>query len=541
LANLRTNFGLMKYQLGYLLLFTSVLFLVSCGKKESVFTDNDVFRYNESANIQTLDPAFARNMAIIWPCTQLFNGLVQLDDSLHVAPDIAKSWNISTDGLQYEFTLRNDVYFHKHKNFGKDSTRLVTAYDFEYSFNRVLSEDLASPGTWVFQHVNSYKAVNDSVFKIDLRNPFPAFLSLLSMKYASVVPKEITEDKSIDFRSNPIGTGPFQFKIWEENVKLVLRKNPNYHEKDLSGKRLPYLESIAITFLPDKQSGFMQFIQGKIDMISGLDPSYKDELLQPNGKLQEKYQDKIKMLTGPYLNTEYLGFNMNDPLMSDIRIRQALNHGFDRTKLVAYLRNGMGDGKVNGMIPNGLPGFQSAKDPMYNPTKAKELINQVKKNRKLPVEITLSTNNTYLDIAEYLQREWERLGIKVKIDVMPPSTLRQAIATNKLSFFRGSWIADYPDAENYLSLFYSKNFTPNGPNYTHFKNDTYDNLYQQALNTVDDEKRTDLYQRMDVITAQQVPVIILFYDKVARFTQKNVHNLQPNAMNGLNLKYVKKY
>jgi len=541
LANLRTNFGLMKYQLGYLLLFTSVLFLVSCGKKESFFTDNDVFRYNESANIQTLDPAFARNIAIIWPCTQLFNGLVQLDDSLHVAPDIAKSWNISSDGLQYEFILRNDVYFHKHKNFGKDSTRLVTAYDFEYSFNRVLSEDLASPGTWVFQHVNSYKAVNDSVFKIDLKNPFPAFLSLLSMKYASVVPKEITEDKSIDFRSNPIGTGPFQFKIWEENVKLVLRKNPNYHEKDSSGKRLPYLESIAITFLPDKQSGFMQFIQGKIDMISGLDPSYKDELLQPNGKLQEKYQDKIKMLTGPYLNTEYLGFNMNDPLMSDIRIRQALNHGFDRTKLVAYLRNGMGDGKVNGMIPNGLPGFQPAKDPLYNPTKAKELINQVKKNRKLPIEITLSTNNTYLDIAEYLQREWERLGIKVKIDVMPPSTLRQAIATNKLSFFRGSWIADYPDAENYLSLFYSNNFTPNGPNYTHFKNSTYDNLYQQALNTVDDNKRTELYQQMDAITAQQVPVIILFYDKVARFTQKNVHNLQPNAMNGLNLKYVQKH
>ncbi|WLD24665.1 ABC transporter substrate-binding protein [Flavobacterium dauae] len=531
----------MKYQVGYLFLFTSVLFLVSCAKKESAFTDNDVFRYNESANIQTLDPAFARNMAIIWPCMQLFNGLVQLDDSLNVKPDIAKKWIISADGLRYEFTLRNDVYFHKHKNFGKDSTRLVTAYDFEYSFNRVLSEDLASPGTWVFQHVNSYKAVNDSVFKINLKNSFPAFLSLLSMKYASVVPKEITEDKSIDFRSNPIGTGPFQFKIWEENVKLVLRKNPNYYEKDSSGKRLPYLESIAITFLPDKQSGFMQFIQGKIDMISGLDPSYKDELLQPNGKLQEKYQNKIKMLTGPYLNTEYLGFNMNDPLMGDIRIRKALNYGFDRTKLVAYLRNGMGNGKVNGMIPDGLAGFQPAKDPLYNPTKAKELINQVKKNRKLPIEITLSTNNTYLDIAEYLQREWEKLGIKVKIDVMPPSTLRQAIATNKLSFFRGSWIADYPDAENYLSLFYSNNFTPNGPNYTHFKNATYDNLYQQALNTVDDDKRTKLYQQMDAITAQQVPVIILFYDKVARFTQNNIHNLQPNAMNGLNLKYVKKY
>src|SRR5690606_1025805 len=195
----------MKYQYNYLF-FISVLFLVSCVKKENQFTDSDVFRYNESANIQTLDPAFARNMAIIWPCAQLFNGLVQLDDSLHVQPDIAKSWTISTDGLHYEFTLRNDVYFHKHINFGKDSTRLVTAYDFKYSFDRLLSTELTSPETWVFQNVNSYKAINDSIFQIQLKDPFPAFLSLLSMKYASVVPKEITEDNSIDFRSNPIGT-----------------------------------------------------------------------------------------------------------------------------------------------------------------------------------------------------------------------------------------------------------------------------------------------------------------------------------------------
>lgn len=541
MANLQTNFGLMKYTTYSIVLFSSVLSFFGCTKKEQAFTDADVFRYNESANIQTLDPAFARNQAIIWPCNQLFNGLVQLNDSLKVQPDIAKKWNISEDGLLYEFTLRNDVYFHKHINFGKDSTRLVTAHDFEYSFKRVLSEELASPGTWVFQNVSQYKAVNDSVFQIKLNKPFPAFLSLLSMKYASVVPKEITEDTSIDFRSNPIGTGPFQFKIWEENVKLVLRKNTNYHEKDAQGIQLPYLESVAITFLPDKQSGFMQFIQGKIDMISGLDPSYKDELLQPNGKLQDKYQEKIKMLSGPYLNTEYLGFNMNDPLMKDIRIRKALNFGFDRTKMVAYLRNGMGDGAVTGIIPKGLDGFTETKDLLYQPALAKQLINEVKGKYKNPIQITLSTNNTYLDIAEYLQREWEKLGIKVKIDVMPPSTLRQAIATNKVAFFRASWIADYPDAENYLSLFNSANFTPNGPNYTHFKNVAYDALYQKALATVNNTQRIVVYEQMDAIVAQQVPVVILFYDKLARFTQNNVSGLQPNAMNALNLKTVKKH
>src|SRR5690606_40359197 len=107
-----------------------------------------------------------------------------------------------------------------------------------------------------------------------------------------------------------------------------------------------------------------------------------------------------------------------------------------------------------------------------------------------PIEITLSTNNTYLDIAEYLQREWQKLGLKVTIDAMPPSSLRQAIATNKLSFFRGSWIADYPDAENYLSLFYSKNFTPNGPNYTHYSNPEFDRMYEKAF-LINDPNRSE--------------------------------------------------
>ena len=530
----------MKYRCSTLLLFSSVLAFFSCGKKESTFTEEDVFRYNESANIQTLDPAFARNMAIIWPCNQLFNGLVQLNDSLQVQPDIAKSWTISPDGLTYQFTLRNDVYFHKHINFGKDSTRVVVASDFVYSFDRVLDEQLASPGTWVFQNVKEYQAVNDSVFQIQLSKPFPAFLSLLSMEYASVVPKEITEDKTIDFRSNPIGTGPYQFKIWEENVKLVLRKNTNYHELDDKGNRLPYLESIAVTFLPDKQSSYLQFIQGKIDFISGLDPSYKDDLLQANGDLREKYASSIHKQTGPYLNTEYLGFNMNDPLMKDRRIRQALNLGFDRNKLVAYLRNGMGDGNVHGIIPNGLLGNSVSKDSKYNPSKAKQLVDEVKKEGRQNLVISLSTNSTYLDIAEYLQREWEKIGITVKVDVMPPSTLRQSIATNKVSFFRGSWIADYPDAENYLSLFYSKNFTPNGPNYTHFKNQTYDQLYEKALQTVNDDQRIALYQQMDEIIANEVPVIVLFYDKVARFSHKNITGLPTNPMNILNVKYVQK-
>lgn len=532
----------MRFSYKILSLFVIILSL-SCSKKAKENKDHLVFRYNESANITSLDPAFSKVQSNLWACNHLFNGLVQLDEKLIVQPDIAKSWTISDDGTTYTFTLRKDVYFHPHQLFGKDSTRSVKASDFKFSLNRLLDEKVASPGNWVLQNVESFTAKNDTVFEIQLLKPFPAFLGLLAMKYASVVPKEIVEHYGADFRSNPIGTGSFQFKLWEENVKLVLRKNPLYFEKDEKGNQLPYLEAVAITFLPDKQSGFLEFIQGKQDFVSGLDPSYKDEILTQNGELQPKYKNDINLITGPYLNTEYLGFRMdgNAKVLLDKRIRQALNYGFDRQKMITYLRNNMGTPAENGMIPAGLPSFNAMKGYTYDIEKAKQLVLDYKKTTgdKKPV-IVLSTNASYVDIGEFLQREWQKIGLDVQVDISPPSTLRQAISTGKVTFFRASWIADYPDAENYLSLFYSNNFSPNGPNYTHFKNAEFDQLYEQAFKETDDEKRYVLYQKMDRLVIDEAPIIPLFYDKVARFSRKNVDGLGINPLNMLDLKRVRK-
>ena len=152
----------------------------------------------------------------------------------------------------------------------------------------------------------------------------------------------------------------------------------------------------------------------------------------------------------------------------------------------------------------------------------------------------MSTSASYLDIAEYLQREWQKIGLNVQVDVNPPSTLTQSISTGKVSFFKASWIADYPDAENYLSLFYSGNFAPNGPNYTHFKNTAFDKLYESAFNETDDKKRQELYKKMDELVMEEAPVIPLFYDKASRFTRSNVTGLGINPLNLLILKSVKK-
>ncbi|MEP2937283.1 MAG: ABC transporter substrate-binding protein [Gilvibacter sp.] len=516
---------------------------MSCTNDRNQDKDHLVFRYNEHSNISSLDPAFARNPANIWPSNQLFNGLVQLDDSLVVRPDIAKNWRYIDSTCTYYFTIRNDVFFHEDKAFEPQKTRSVVASDFEYSFNRLTDPKVASPGSWVMNSVEMVKAENDTVLKILLKEPFPAFTGMLGMRYFSVVPEEAVTLYGTNFRSHPVGTGPFAFKLWEENVKLVLRKNPLYFEEDAQGNKLPYLEAVAITFLPDKQSEFLQFAQGRLDFVNSLDNSYKDEILTARGDLRDSYKDDVYLLKGPFLNTEYLGFFLGNPSSNATNklLRQAVNYGFDRQKMITYLRNGVGIPATRGFIPDGLVGQTTSGGFDYNPELALKLIQQYKQQTgDSNPAITIGTNSQYLDLCEYIQGELEKVGIAVQIDVMPPSTLRQMKSSGELDIFRASWIADYPDAENYLSLFYSPNFTPNGPNYTHFKNKVFDSLYVAALKVSEIEQRKELYAKMDSIVIGEAPIVPLYYDMAVRFVSKDVSGLGINPQNFLVLKRVKK-
>ncbi len=510
--------------------FVLILLLTSCYQES--LEDLSIFKYNETSAINSLDPAFAKDQASVWATNQLFNGLVQLDENLNIQPSIAYDWDIINNGLTYRFFLRTDVYFHEHPIF-VNGTRVVTAHDFDYSFGRLLDNKLVAPGRWVLNNVNDFYAENDSVFVINLKSVFPAFISLLSMQYCSVVPKEVIELG--DFGLNPIGTGPFKFQIWQEGVKMVLRKNNNYFEYE-NNERLPYLDAVSISFISDKQSAFMQFIQGNLDFLSGIDISYKDEILLNDGKLNPKYRSSINLNVSPYLNTEYLGFLMKDSL--PIEIRKAINYGFDRSKMIKYLRNNVGTPAVNGFIPYGMPSFSSIKGFDYNPQKAKKLIKN--SDFDLSTNIILSTTSSYLDLCEYIQNELKTLGFNISININPPSTHRQLVATSKLSVFRASWIADYPDAENYLSLFYSKNLSPNGPNYTHFQFDEFDDLYLKSLSETNDSIRYLIYSKMDKIIIDKSVIVPLYYDQVFRFTQKDIIGLKNNPINLLDLKRVKK-
>ncbi len=533
------------YSIIFVLLISIFVFTGCSERPEKKYSDADIFRYNEAAGITSLDPGFAKNQAHIWVCNQLYNSLVQLDDSLNVVPALAKSWTVDSAGKVYTFQLREDVFFHQNSFFKSREDRKVKASDVVFSLERLRSAKLSAPGSWTLSNVEDKGiiAVDDYTVEIRLKQPFPAFLGLLTMQYCSILSEDAYQHYGKSYFDYAIGTGPFYFKLWVDRVKLVLRKNVDYFEK-IDGESLPHLEAVAIRFIPDKFAAFLEFVKGDLDFISGIDASYKDEVLDFNGDLKSKYQNDIQLIKQNYLNTEYLGF-MVDPEKSiypynDKNFRKAINFGFDRHKMIRYLRNGIGTAAEDGMIPNGLPAYEKTGVFFLNKDSVSYYLDKSGYIEKGRPAIVLHTNSSYLDLCEYIQYSLTDVGINVEIEVHPPSTLRQLISAQKVHFFRASWIADYPDSENYLSLFYSENFAPNGPNYTHFKSGEFDRLYKACYTETNPIERKKMYRKMNRLIMDEAAVVPLFYDEVYRFSSKGTTGLGGNALNLLSLKNVKK-
>jgi len=523
--------------------------LAGCYNKKN--KEGNIFHYNEFNGISSLDPAFAKSQSTMWAAHQLYNTLVEIDDSLHIIPSLAKSWDVSPDRTIFTFHLRDDVFFHDDDVFDKGKGRKLTAKDVEYSFSRIIDKQTASPGSWIFNRkvdsIQPFKAIDDTTFQLKLLRPYIPMLGIISMQYCSVVAKEAVEKYGTDFRRHPVGTGPFQFIDWEEGQALVLKKNPNYFEKDETGIRLPYVDGVKVSFYDSKATEFLLFRQKQLEFINDIESSFKDEILTKKGTLRKDWENKIELQVNPYLNIEYLGILVdstndlvkNSPMRSK-KIRQAVNYGFDRRKMVLYLRNSLGTPAESGFVPMGLPSFDSSvvKGYNYNPAKAKQLLAEAgyPDGKGLP-KIKLLTIAIYADMANFIAKQLEESGIPVQVEVVQKALLLTMTSSSTAAFFRASWIADYPDAENYLSVFYSKNPAP--PNYTRYRSAAFDEAFEKAIKEDNDSLRYKLYQQADQIMIDDAPVVPLWYDKVVRLVQPNVKNFPPNALNLLELRRVK--
>lgn len=526
----------------FLIIWTVVFGLSSCETKQP--DQRKVFRYNAVDGIATLDPAFAKNQSIIWAVRQLYNTLVEPDQQLHIRPSLAQSWEVSPDAMVYTFHLRTDVYFHDNDVFPGGKGRKMTASDVVYSLKRIMDPGTASAGAWIFNGKvdpgKGFEAINDSTFRLTLLHPFHPVMGILSMQYCSVIPHEIVEKYGKDFRKHPCGTGPFQFSYWEEGQALVLQKFPHYFEKGL-----PYLDAVKISFLDNKATEFLLFRQGQLDFMNDIDASFKDEVLNKKGELKKAWEGKMILDKTPQLNIEYFGFLLDSAKIRNSptrlkNIRLAINYGFDRTRLITYLRNGIGTPANAGFIPAGLPSFDTSKVKgySYNPTKARELLKEAgyPEGKGLPV-IKLLSIPIYEDFANYVANQLQQIGITVQVEVLQKALLLEQTAKSDAVFFRGSWMGDYADAENYLAVFYSKNPAP--PNYTRYKNPAYDKLYEAALQENNDSIRYDLYNQMDRMIVADAPVVPLFYDEVIHLIQPNVKGMENNGLNLLELRRVR--
>ena len=531
--------------------FLPLCFLLICCS-DAQDTQKKIFRYNEVSNIATLDPAFAKSQAVIWAVHQLFNTLVETDSKLQIVPSLATHWDVSADRTLYTFHLRTDVFFHDDPVFPGGTGRKMTATDVEYSLRRIVEPSTASSGAWIFNNrvdpKNGFKTINDSTFQLQLIQPFTPILGLLSMQYCSIVPKESIERFGKDFRSHPCGTGPFRFSEWEEGQTLILLKNERYFQRDSIGTQLPYLDALKVSFFDNKATEFLLFRQGQLDFVNDIDASFKDEVLTKKGVLKKEWEGKIVLAKHAYLNTEYLGMlvdstlpSVRNSILRNKKIRQAINYGFDRRKMMMYLRNSIGTPAESGFVPAGLPAFDSTvvKGYHYNPGRARALLRDAgfPNGRNLP-PIKLLTIPIYADLAGFIAKELEEIGMKIQVDVVQKSFLLEQTAKSEATFFRGSWIADYPEAENYLSVFYGKNPAP--PNYTRYQNPAFDALYEKALLVTDDSARNKLYQQMDQMVIDDAPVVPLWYDEVIRLVQPGITGFEANGLNLLELRWVKK-
>lgn len=542
--------GLFWAKRNWLLLGWLMVLLVACHSQRH--SDKQIFHYNESSGIASLDPAFAKSQAVMWAVHQLYNTLVEVDSNMQIAPSLAQRWEISDDNLLLTFHLRNDVFFADDDCFASGKGRRLVAADVAYSLGRIMDKTVASPGAWIFNgrvdSLQPFTAINDSTFQLRLQRPFQPILGILTMQYCSIVPHEAVEKYKVDFRRHPVGSGPFAMVAWEEGQALVLKKNDRYFETDGSGKRLPYLDGVRISFFDSKATEFLEFQQKRLDFINDIDASFKDELLTKTGNLKKNWQGKVQLHKHPYLNIEYIGILTdadnalvkNSPLRLQ-KIRQAINYGFDRRKMMLYLRNSIGTAAESGFVPTGLPSFDSTivKGYAYNPAKAKQLLQEAgyPDGKNLP-PVKLLTIPIYADLGSYIANELNQLGITVQVEAMQKSLLMDQAAKSQAPFFRGSWIADYPDAENYLSVFYGNNPAP--PNYTRYRNPAFDALYEKALLEKNDSLRYILYRQMDQLVMNDAPVVPLWYDMVIHLVHNNVQQFNPNSLNLLELRRVRK-
>ncbi len=456
-------------------------------------------------NPTTLDPALVTDVQGGGISAKLFNGLVRFNENLDLIPDIAHSWSLADDHVTYTFRLRRDVSF--------SNGRKITAQDFKYSFERVLTPDTKAPLTWVLDRiegaadfiagkaasVSGIRIVNDHTLQLKLQRPFGPFLSLLAMTTAYVVPSEEVKRLGQDFGTHPVGSGPYLLTEWKHGQSITLSAREDYFE----GR--PKLNGIVYRVIPEDLTAVMEFETGHLDVLQIPSSEYKRYTTDP------VWRDQV--YGRPGLNSYYLGLNCTRPPFDDIRVRQAVNLAVDRKHILntVFEKRGV---LSTGPIPPGLWKskvlLQNTEGYGFDPVKARKLIREAGAQGKT-IKIYITPDPEVLDIIEVIQSYLSQAGLKSEIVQLDWSAFKQAVNEGEADAFWLSWWADYPDPENFLfPLFHSANVGSSG-NRTRCFDPELDRLIDTAQQTMDERLRYRLYRQAEDRIIKNAPWLFMWH------------------------------
>ena len=557
--------------------------------------------YGIGGDFKGFDPVDCGDVESADQVSRVYEGLLEyayLDRPYRVLPRLAEALpEISSDGLTYTFKIKRGVRFQDDPCFPGGKGRELTAEDFVYSFKRLLDSKLQSQGCWIFsdfvvgadewmkktgdssqptddsQPLPGFQALDRYTLEAKLRRPYPQLLWVLTMPYAFVVPHEAVGYYGNSFRNHPVGTGPFRLKSWRRNYRIEYERSPTFSgqrypdtgepgDKELglledAGKPLPLLDRIVEYDVNEFYTAWQMFLGGQI-FSSGINKDYFEKVITPQLGLSEALQKKgIRLYKRPELATYYLGFNMRDPVVGQSadpvenerhrKLRQAFAMAIDVDKYIAVITNGRYL-PANTPIPPGVPGHTEKPYPYkFNPAGAKQLLAEAgypdgRDAKSRPLRLTMimpgAGSTDARQQADFCTEQLRAIGIDLVVQQMTFTEYLRREHDGETQIFWAGWVIDYPDAQNFLQLFYGPNKAP-GVNATSYVNPDFDRSYERILSMSDSPERTALYEQMADRVNDDCVWALIGYPLAYGLFQPWFQNYKPHAFPYANWKYFK--
>lgn len=522
-------------------------------------------RFMSSEKVTILFPAYTSDLYTSRVSSQMYNSLLSINpESFKVTPSIAESYKVSEDGKTYTFKIRKGVMFHKDACFG-GKTHELDANDVKFTLdvacsglkenniaylltNRIEGAQAffdTSSSSISKKGVSGIKVIDAYTLEIKLINPFSSFTTILTQPSLGIVPREAFDMYGSKIGQHPVGTGPFALETFADD-KIVLKRNPNYWEQDDLGNQLPFLSQIIMTYSKDKRSELLAFRNSEIDFVLELPVEEIDHIL---GTLKEAMAGENvlhKVDSESSMSMFYIAMACESEEFSDVRVRKAFNLAVNRETIVDEWLEGEGWAATNGFVPKmGDYPVEKVQGNTYNVARAKALLKKAgyPDGKGFPIlDFYVNAKNgssTYKTCQAIASQLKENLNINLNIKLCTYDEREQAVKDGVAKIWRTGWIADFPDPENFLGLFYGGNINSNSVmNPFRFKSEKFDALFEKALEENDEVKRVDLLVQCDQIVIDEAAVMpILTRDHIVMYNAR-IKNFNASPLESLNFTSV---